>query len=531
MSDPLIALRDVFCVHRTPEGDTAALQGASLEVARGEVVCVLGPSGAGKSTLLSVIAGRRVPEAGTVLVDGRDIGRLPARVRAQIRHTLIGFMGQSAGSVLGSDLPARQAVALPLALRGVSRARRTRRADELLAATGLGERARARPDELSGGERQRLALCVALAHRPALLLADEPTAELDAVAAASVHEAIAQLAGAHATTVIIVSHDPTTTALAQRTVQMADGRLAQDRRDGETALVVGRGGWLQLPEGLLAQAGIGDRVQVHVHDGQVVLTRVHRRETAPPSSHGAAARGDAQPPSAERPPVSVEVQRLSVCLGRGHARRRVLHELSCAPPPGRLTVVTGPSGSGKTTLLRVMAGLASMSGGEVTLDGAQLGVLDLEALAALRRRRIGYLPQDPVAVGFLSATETVVLALRWRGWSPGAAELRAAELLDRVGLRERSRQRVARLSAGEAQRVALARALAPAAGLILVDEPTSRLDRAHATAVAELLAATSAREHQTIICASHDPDVSERAEHIIDLAADRMRAAMDVAAQ
>jgi ABC-type lipoprotein export system ATPase subunit len=534
MSDPLIALRDVFCVHRTPEGDAAALQGASFEVARGEVVCVLGPSGAGKTTLLSVIAGRRIPEAGTVLVDGLDIARLPAGDRAQLRHRLVGFMDQRAGSVLSRDLPARQAIALPLALRGVGRPARTRRADELLAATGLSERARARPDELSGGERQRLALCVALAHRPGLLLADEPTAELDAVAAASVHAAIARLAAAQATTVVMVSHDPATAALAQRTVQMADGRLTAERGDGETALVIGRGGWLQLPEGMLAQAGIGDRVQVHARDGQVVLTRVLAPEPALTRRNGAAPRiGGAGPeaPLGAGAPVCIEVQRVSVCLGRGDARRRVLGGLSCSPPPGQLTVITGPSGSGKTTLLRVIAGLASMTGGEVALDGVQLGDLDREALAALRRRRIGYLTQDPVAVGFLSATETVVLALRWRGWSSGAAERRAALLLDRLGLRERSRQRVARLSAGEAQRVALARALAPAPGLILVDEPTSRLDRAHANAVAELLSDTAAREHQTIICASHDPDVAERAQHTIDLAPDRAPDAIDVLAQ
>src|SRR5207245_1575477 len=99
VTDPLVALRDVFCVHRTPEGDAAALQGATLEVAAGEIVCVLGPSGAGKTTLLSVIAGHQVPAAGTVLVAGQDVGRLPHAARARVRHRMIGFMAQSAGMV------------------------------------------------------------------------------------------------------------------------------------------------------------------------------------------------------------------------------------------------------------------------------------------------------------------------------------------------------------------------------------------------------------------------------------------------
>jgi len=115
----LVALRDVFCVHRTNEGDAAALQGTTLHVRRGELICVLGPSGAGKSTLLRVIAGLQVPSAGEVIVLGRDMGRLPARVRARVRHLRIGFLGQSSQSLFSPDLRVSEALSLPLALRGV----------------------------------------------------------------------------------------------------------------------------------------------------------------------------------------------------------------------------------------------------------------------------------------------------------------------------------------------------------------------------------------------------------------------------
>jgi putative ABC transport system ATP-binding protein len=216
-------------------------------------------------------------------------------------------------------------------------------------------------------------------------------------------------------------------------------------------------------------------------------------------------------------PASVALTEVGVARGRGRARRQVLRALTCTPAPGGLTVIRGPSGSGKTTLLMLIAGLTRADAGRVSVDGVDLATLDAEGLAALRRRRIGYLSQDPVAVGFLSATENLVLSLRWRGWPADAAARRAAQLLDAVGLRDRSRQRVSRLSAGEAQRVALARSLAAAPGLVIVDEPTSRLDRDHAGAVADLLAATASRERQTIVCASHDPEVIDRADHVVDL--------------
>ncbi len=137
----VVALRDVFSVHRTNEGDAAALQGATLMVTRGESICVLGPSGAGKSTLLRVIAGLQTPSAGTVRVLGRDIGRASGRARARVRHESIGLLGQHSGSSLSPDLALRDCVALPLALRGAARGARRRRAEELLEAAGLQDRA------------------------------------------------------------------------------------------------------------------------------------------------------------------------------------------------------------------------------------------------------------------------------------------------------------------------------------------------------------------------------------------------------
>ena len=203
-----IEVRDVFRVHSTPEGDAAALQGLSLAVDEGEVVAVLGPSGAGKSTLLRILAGVEQPSAGVVRVFGEEIGKLPSRRLADYRANLLGYVDQHYTRALAPELSARRLVALQLGLRGEREEVRLRRADELLERVGLGAKRDRRPGELSGGEQQRVALCAALAHRPRVFLADEPTGELDAATADQVYELVGDLVREHGCTTLLVSHDP-----------------------------------------------------------------------------------------------------------------------------------------------------------------------------------------------------------------------------------------------------------------------------------------------------------------------------------
>src|SRR5581483_7691156 len=177
--------------------------------------------------------------------------------------------------------------------------------------------------------------------------------------------------------------------------------------------------------------------------------------------------------------------------------------------------VTGRSGSGKTTLLRLLCGLDLPDRGEILLDSTALG-RDPEQLASVRRNRVGYLAQEPAPLPFLTATENIELALTVRGCNRDDSARRAATALAAVELAERARQRVARLSAGERQRVGLARALACANGLLILDEPTSRLDQAATSEVAELLAREAA-SGQTIVCASHDPILVARADAVLEL--------------
>jgi putative ABC transport system ATP-binding protein len=176
--------------------------------------------------------------------------------------------------------------------------------------------------------------------------------------------------------------------------------------------------------------------------------------------------------------------------------------------------VTGPSGSGKTTLLHLLAGLDLPSAGEVVVLGTRVDTLDRDGRATLRARDIGFVGQQPGLVPFLSARENVELALELRG----SREDRALEMLAAVGLSERAEQRLSRLSTGERARVAIARALAPRPALLLVDEPTSRLDQANAVAVAALLAQLARDQDTAVVCATHDPVVIDQADERIELA-------------
>ena len=213
---------------RLPSGGKmlAILEGIDLEVRRGEFVAVLGPSGSGKSTLLALAAGLDRPSAGEVRLDGERIDALGEDRLARLRRHKIGFVFQSF-QLLG-NLTARENVLLPLELTGVEGARA--RADAALSEVGLSDRGHHYPAQLSGGEQQRVALARAFAPRPLLLLADEPTGNLDSESGARVLALLLDLRARHGTTLVLVTHDPAIASRAEREVHLKAGRIARDER-------------------------------------------------------------------------------------------------------------------------------------------------------------------------------------------------------------------------------------------------------------------------------------------------------------
>jgi putative ABC transport system ATP-binding protein len=223
----LIVLRDVRRDYPMAVEAVHALRGVSLEVVAGESVAIVGPSGCGKSTLLNLIGAIDRPTAGSVEVGGRDLGTLGDREATAFRLRTVGFVFQR--FYLMPMLTAGENVELPLAEAGVARTERERRARELLGYVGLGDRWRHRPPQLSGGEQQRVAIARALANRPPLLLADEPTGELDARTGAEIIALFERVHG-DGTTLVMVTHDEGLAAAAHRVVHMRDGLIVDDTR-------------------------------------------------------------------------------------------------------------------------------------------------------------------------------------------------------------------------------------------------------------------------------------------------------------
>jgi putative ABC transport system ATP-binding protein len=343
------------------------------------------------------------------------------------------------------------------------------------------------------------------------VIADEPTGELDAATAREVLALIAGLVRESGSTALVVSHDPASAEHADRVIHVRDGRISDERAgggSGDGAIVVGRGGWLRLPEDVLRSAGIDRHATAELRGREVVLQ---------PSGESVTVSQAPQPAPGAAPGVRVTGSQAPIVEARGLTKRfgsaMPLERLDASFAPGRLTVVTGPSGSGKTTLLLLLAGLELPDEGEVLLEGVSLASLDRAGRAEVRRTTLAFVGQTAGLTPFLGARENVELALELRGLPAD----HAAAALEAVGLAEHAERPVAKLSAGQRERAALARALAVQPRVIVADEPTARLDAANALALGTLLAEVARTSGCTVVCATHDPLLIEQADAELSL--------------
>jgi putative ABC transport system ATP-binding protein len=274
-TDLAVRCDNLVHVYGTAGAEVAALRGVDFSVREGETVALVGPSGAGKTTLLWHLAGLLRPTAGSVEIAGRSLATLTASELAQFRLREIGVVLQNPGrnllpydTTLGNVLFAQR----PTRRSGAAKRRRAAR---LLEAVGLGSAANRVAGRLSGGEQQRLAVAVAVANRPGLLLADEPTSQLDPTSAAAVMDLIRAMNMEEGTTVVAVTHDAAVGDALGRTVTIRDGRVGAEGRAGEDYVVVGRDGSVQLPPELLDALPPGTLARAVRHEQGVDLRRIY----------------------------------------------------------------------------------------------------------------------------------------------------------------------------------------------------------------------------------------------------------------
>ena len=226
MEVPAIKFENVWKIYKLGTVEVAALRGLSIEIKRGEHLAMMGPSGSGKSTFLHLAGALDRPTRGRVLIEGRDPSKLNDDELSKLRNRYIGFVFQTFNLI--PRLTALENVMLPLVVRGVNGSERRKRAIEALEQVGLGDRINHRPTELSGGEQQRVAIARAIVTRPRIVLADEPTGNLDSVSAKEIVKVLSRLNRELGITLVVVTHDPEVASAAKRMVKIRDGVIHEE---------------------------------------------------------------------------------------------------------------------------------------------------------------------------------------------------------------------------------------------------------------------------------------------------------------
>lgn len=277
-----IDCRDLFKIYKRADLEVVALRGLDLSVESGELIAVIGASGSGKSTLLNILAGLDRPSAGQVLVGTRDLLDVSDSDLVMYRRSEVGFVWQATARNLVPYLSVSDNIELPMALTGLSAKARRAWSEELLESLGMIDKAKRLPYQLSGGEQQRAAIAVGLANKPPLLLADEPTGELDTENADAIFEMIRGLNRSYGVTVVTVTHYAGVSKFVDRVVHIRDGRIGSEtfsrpdyRRDGGTVeeeyVVVDAAGRLQLPHDLAERFRRGGLAKIQSDDRQITI--------------------------------------------------------------------------------------------------------------------------------------------------------------------------------------------------------------------------------------------------------------------
>jgi len=459
-------------VYQLGDSQALALDDISFELPAGGQLAVIGPSGSGKSTLLGLLAGLARPTDGELLVGPYRLGDLSEGELLALRAADIGVVAQNPARNLLPFATAEDNIRF--AQRAAMRINRVGRAPltpptELLAELGLAELAGRPVARMSGGEQQRLSVAVAVAAAPGLLLADEPTSQLDAVNRDRVVELLERVAHRIGSTLIVVTHDPAVATALGRALTLHAGRIV-----GLT--------------GLMAD-----------DDADALLTGTPAQPVVPRPAGG---RRDDR---AGEPAIVLAADRVSYARGG----RVVLEDVSIEVDAGEVVAVLGPSGSGKSSLLALLAGLEAPDGGTVTRNGESVSGVWPD---------VGLVLQGYGLVSVLTAAENIAVALQARRRPAAEVRERTQAALAAVGLEDIADHLVEEMSGGQQQRVALARALIANPRVLLADEMTAELDQDWKQRLLSLVFRAADRG-ALVVLATHDPDTAQRCNrqvHLLD---------------
>ena len=463
-SDDAVRLEGVVRTYRTPTGEVRALRDVSATIPRGGVSVVVGPSGSGKSSLLRLVAGLDSPTGGSIDVMGVEIGHASPRTRRAVRRSTVGYVFQRPSDNLLRHLTVGQH--LRLASRSGSAGVRDMMATA--DALGIAHRLDHRPDELSGGEQQRVAVAQALVSGATVVVADEPTAELDSEAAEGVLARIAELAR-HEVTFMLATHDRSVMAIADHRLTLEHGVVAGS--EASASAVHESEGWAALRWPVS-----GTPETPWLDDGSTVL----------------------------------RMAGVSKTYGRGDEEVHALDGVDLHVEPGEVVGLVGRSGSGKTTLLNVAAGW----------DDPDAGAVDRPGGSAPGWSDVAVVPQHLGLMDELSVRENVEYPARLARCLDDRREL-IEGLLERLGLAGMQHRSPTETSLGEQQRTAVARAVVLTPALLVADEPTAHQDAGWAAAVLRTLGDATIAGSACVV-ATHDPDVLGAVDRTIRIADGRL---------
>lgn len=479
-------------------GDSLALDDVTLEVCRGERVCVLGANGSGKSTLASVICGLLAPDEGDVELAGHAVctGGVPDLAAYRDARRQLGLVFQNPDDQIVTSVVADDVAFGPENL-GVPRAQIAARVARELRRVAMEKYAHADPSRLSGGQRQRVCIAGALAMEPAVLVLDEPSSLLDVRGRAAIMRVMGRLAAAGAT-LVHVTHFMDEALAADRVIVMQHGRMALEGTPDEVfasknAQVIEALG-LEMP----FEARLVAALRADAADGKVAAV-------AGPSGEKPAA----SVPAAEPPAI------LARDLGFSYGPdAQALDGVSLEVPVRATTAIVGQTGSGKSTLLRLLCGLEAADAGSLTVCGINAAT---KRGRRQIRRAVGYVMQHPERQLFAqTVAEDVAFGPRNQGLSAAEVERRVAHALDLVGLADRRDASPFELSGGQQRLAAIAGVLAMEPELLVLDEPTAGLDPRGRARLRALMADLAAHG-VTLLQVTHSMEDAARADHVVVL--------------